>query len=89
MVHLSDLRLHPLHFRRHREHHPFAMHAGIRGPSPALRLDPAQPRHRVPARGQRPARFGRRLRIAGADRVRPVADQLHHDGQALPPGDGG
>ena len=39
VVHLSDVRLHALHFGRARKHHAFALHARIRRSSPALRLD--------------------------------------------------
>ena len=40
MVHLSDLRFRALPERLHRRHHPLGLHARVRSPSPALRLDP-------------------------------------------------
>ena len=40
LVHLSELRLRPWPVRRDRGHHAFDLHAGVRGPSPALRLVP-------------------------------------------------
>ena len=57
---LSDVRLRALHLRRGRGHHPFAVHAGVRGPPPAVRLVHRQ--HR-PARESR--RCGSRWSTAG------------------------
>ena len=41
VVYLPELRLHPRRLRRARKHHALAVHAGVRGPSAAVRL--AQP----------------------------------------------
>ena len=40
VVHLSDVRLRPRPVRLDRGHHPLHLHAGVRGPPPALRLVP-------------------------------------------------
>ena len=46
LVHLSDLRLRASDLGRHRRHHALAVHAGVRGPSAAVRLGGGQPRAR-------------------------------------------
>ena len=48
MVHLSDVRLRALPQRLHRRHHAQHLHAGIRGPPPALRLDSRKPQPAAP-----------------------------------------
>ncbi len=40
LVHLSELRLRARPVRRHRGHHPFDLHAGVRGSPAAVRLVP-------------------------------------------------
>ena len=49
VVHLSALRFRAWPERLHRRHHALALHAGIRSPSPALRLDPGVARSAAPA----------------------------------------
>ena len=71
LVHLSDLRLRASDLGCHRRHHAFALHAGVRGSSAALRLGRGQPgaRRRVPF-------------TTAADRVRATESELHRDEQA-------
>ena len=61
VVHLPDVRLRPRPVGFHRAHHAFHLHAGIRGPPPALRLVCRSTGHLPPA----------------ADRVRPAQPDLH------------
>ncbi len=68
MVHLSDVRFRALPERLHRRHHAQHLHAGIRGASPALRLDSGKPRPAAPA--------------AASIRIRPAQPRLHHHEQA-------
>ena len=69
VVRLPDLRLRARPVRRHRGHHPLALHARVRGPPAALRLA-----HRQPAGAVAPA----------ADRVRAAQPDLHGAVQARP-----
>ena len=69
LVHLPDLRLRARPVRRHRGHHPLDLHAGVRGPSAALRLV-----RREPARAL----------AAAAVRVRAPEPHLHRALEALP-----
>ncbi len=73
VVHLPDVRLRAPAVGRDRAHHALALHARIRGSSPALRLARVQPQRRV------------RRRAAAADRVREAESQLHGDEQAEAP----
>ena len=66
VVHLPDVRLRPRAVRFHRAHHPLHLHAGIRGPPPALRL----------------VRRGAGHLPSAADRVRPPQPHLHAAQQA-------
>ena len=73
LVHLPDVRLHPLPVGRLRGHHPLALHPGVREQPGALRLDPRP----APARAPPPA-----------DRVRAAQPLLHGALQAAPAGAG-
>ena len=67
--HLPDLRFRPRPVGRDRAHHPQRLHAGVRGPSAAVRLADREPAGPVP-----PA----------AVRVRPAERQLHRAVEAPP-----
>ena len=56
LVHLSDLRLRAPDLRRDRRHHALALHAGVRGPSAALRLGGGSHQPRGPRSGRGPGR---------------------------------
>jgi len=67
LVHLSDVRLHPLHFRRPGRGDPFPVLPGIRKQPPPLRLGPRPPARALPS---------------AADRVRPPEPVLYGVEQA-------
>ena len=62
VVHLSALRLHARHLGRAGAHHALDLHAGVPGPSPALRLGDREARRRRAARA--PAAAAIRVRAA-------------------------
>ena len=66
LVHLPDVRLHPLPVRCHRRDHPLAVHPRVRGSPTALRLGPSYPADPMPS---------------AADRVRPPQPDLHRHEQ--------
>ena len=70
LEHLSELRFRPRPVRRHRGHHPFAVHAGIRGSSAALRLVSAKPAGAVAAASIR-------IRPPQSDLYDPVETRAH------------
>ena len=77
LEHLSELRFRPRPVRRHRGHHPFAVHAGIRGPPAALRLVFAKPAGAVAAASIR-------IRPAQPDLHDPVEARAHRAGARRP-----
>ncbi len=86
-----DVRLRARAVRRDRRHHPLAVHAGVRRPSPAVRLVRGQ---RRPGRASRTAaaaarsRPAERSRQAAPDRILAPQPQLHGDEQAQADGAG-
>ena len=67
LVDLPPVRLHPLPVRLAGGHHPFPVHARVRGPPPAVRLDPRSAGRALPS---------------AADRVRPPVTGIHRGQQA-------
>ena len=77
LVHLSDVRLGPRPKRLDRRRHALHLHAGVRKPSPAVRLVLR------PNRGD-----AAKIHPPPANRIRPAQSHLHRDEQAAAAGTG-